>query len=211
VSKSNAGRIGVWGASGSGKSAYVKKAIKGMKRVVVFDPLDEYSTEGMQRCRTVDEVRVAMVKKWKTFRIAYVPPAGREPRALSQIAKLLMVAQMPYKSTGKGQGITFVVEEMNLSFPVHGGDAKARHFADICSRGRHYGITVYGLSQRIAEVSTRFRGNCTQSIVLRQQGPRDIQAAVDASGATRAEVMALKNLDYIAESNGERTNGRIKF
>ncbi|AUQ50006.1 AAA-like domain protein [Phaeobacter inhibens] len=208
--KSNAGRIGVWGASGSGKSSYVKKAIKGRKRMVVFDPLAEYGTLCNVTVNTLDDVRKAMRADWSGFRIAYVPPAGREPLALSGLSKLLMLAQGPYKKTGKGQGVTLVVEEMNLSFPVHGGAEKAPGFAEICSRGRHFGIEVFGLSQRIAEVSTRFRGNCTETVVLRQQGPRDLKAAEDAIGAARGVVSGLKNLEYLHERAGTIKKGSIK-
>ncbi len=211
TARSNAGRIGVWGASGSGKSSYVKKAIKGRKRMVVFDPLGEYSALCNVTAQTVEQVRVAMRKNWAGFSVAYVPPAGQEPRALSALCKLMMAAQMPFKESGKGQGMTLVVEEMNLSFPVHGGAQKSPGFAEVCSRGRHYGIEVYGLSQRIAEVSTRFRGNCTETVVLRQQGPRDLAAAADAIGGDKAAVAALANLDYIHERQGTRKKGRIKF
>jgi|TARA_A100000171_G_scaffold52764_1_gene72880 DNA helicase HerA-like ATPase len=209
--RSNAGRIGVWGASGSGKSSYVKKAIKGRKRMVVFDPLGEYSALCNVTATNLEQVRVEMRYNWANFSIAYVPPAGQEPRALSALCKLMMAAQMPYKKTGKGQGMTLIVEEMNLSFPVQGGAQKSPGFAEVCSRGRHYGIEVYGLSQRIAEVSTRFRGNCTETVVLRQQGPRDLAAATDAIGGDKAAVAALANLDYIHERQGTRKKGRIKF
>jgi len=208
--KSNAGRIGVWGASGSGKSSYVKKAIKG-RGMVVFDPLDEYGPLCKVSVGTLEGVRKAMADDWSGFQIAYVPPAGKEPKALSSISKLLMAAQQPYKDTGKGKGVTLVVEEMNLSFPVHGGEAKAPGFAEICSRGRHYGIEVFGLSQRIAEVSTRFRGNCTETVVLRQQGPRDQAAATDAIGGRKAEIAALSNLEYIHERQGNIKKGKISY
>ena len=212
MSASNAGRIGVWGASGSGKSTYVKRKIASIKRLVIFDPLDEYSTlAGVKRVTSVDQVRQAMLADWTGFRVAYVPPSGKEPRALSQLCKLLMQAQEGFKAAGKGAGITLVIEEMNLSFPVKGGEAQSRGFAEVCSRGRHYGIEVYGLSQRIAEVSTRFRGNCTETIALRQQGPRDVQAASDALGVDRGRVQALKNLDYLHAQNGEITAGKIRF
>ncbi|WP_065334020.1 ATP-binding protein [Tritonibacter mobilis] len=208
--KSNAGRIGVWGASGSGKSSYVKKAIKGRSRMVVFDPLAEYGPLCNVTVHKLDDVRKEMLNNWAGFRIAYVPPAGREPLALSGLSKLLMKAQEPFKETGKGQGVTLIVEEMNLSFPVHGGAEKAPGFAEVCSRGRHYGIEVYGLSQRIAEVSTRFRGNCTETVVLRQQGPRDLKAAEDAIGAGRGVVAGLVNLEYLHERAGKITKGQIK-
>lgn len=206
---SSARRIGVWGASGSGKSSYVKRATKGRRRVVVFDPLDEYGPLCRVRVETVDAVRAAMRADWSGFRIAYVPPAGQEPRALSQLCRLLIAAQAPFKMTGKGAGLTLIVEELNLSFPVSGGEAKCTGFAEICSRGRHYGIEVYGLSQRIAEVATRFRGNCTETVVLRQQGPRDLKAATDAIGGHKDAIAALRDLDYLHERGGTVTPGRL--
>ncbi len=211
MSKSNAGRIGVWGASGSGKSSYVKKKLVTLRRVVVFDPLDEYSKLKMKRCTTAQQVLEAMRSNWKYYRIAYVPPAGKETRALSQLSKLLLQAQEVYKTTGKGQGMTLVVEEMNTCFSVNCSMKEAAGFAEICSRGRHFGIEVYGLSQRIAEVNTRFRGNCTESVVLRQQGKNDVEAATYVLGCDKPTVTALKNLEYLHSQNGKITAGTIKW
>lgn len=206
----NAGRTGVWGASGSGKSAYVKQVIKPLKRVVVFDPMDEYATLGFDLVSTVPEVQQIMRQKWRDFRIAIVPYPGFEPRTLNLLSSLLLRAQDPYRRTGHGDNLTLVVEEMNLGFPL-GGAGKAKRFAEICSRGRHYGIEVYGLSQRIAEVDTRFRGNCLTTIALRQQGKNDVQAAADALGVDKARVQALKNLEYLRSEGGEVTEGKVTF
>lgn len=209
--ESNAGRIGIWGRSGSGKSTYAKRLIKGRKRIVVFDPLSEYGGAGFKVVHTVDAVRRAMRADWRGFRIAIVPSAGSEPRTLSSLCKLLMAAQQPYKETGKGAGVTLVVEEMSLSFPVSGGAQKAPGFAQVCSMGRHYGIEVIGISQRIAEVATRFRGNCTETVVLRQKGPRDLDAAAAELGVGRAQVEALGRLEYLHEKDGKITPGKLKF
>lgn len=211
MSASTAGRIGVWGRSGSGKSSYAKRLLKGRGRVVIFDPLDEYGREGFKTVRSVDAVRMAMRKNWSGFRVAYVPPAGGEARALSALCRLLFAAQAPYRQSGRGQGITLVVEEMNMSFPVAGGDKICPGFAEVCSRGRHYGIEVIGLSQRIAEVSTRFRGNCTETVCFAQKGPRDLKAASDELGVAVTRVQALENLSYLHEQAGSVTEGKITF
>lgn len=209
--KSNAGRIGIWGRSGSGKSTYAKSLIRGRARVVVFDPLGEYGAQGFREVSSVDMVRAEMRKNWRGFRVALVPRAGREPVYLSQLCKLLMRAQQPYKDHGRGPGLTLVVEEMSLSFPVSGGVQRAPGFAQVCSMGRHYGIEVIGISQRIAEVATRFRGNCTETVALRQKGPRDLDAAAAELGVPRAQVEALKPLEYIHEKDGKISNGKVKF
>lgn len=205
--KSNAGRKGIWGASGSGKSAFTKREIKQKRRVVIFDPLDEY---GGQSVRDLDGVRLGMRKKWSNFKVSYVPRPGAEPKSLSALCKLLMMAQQPFKDTGQGDLITLVVEEMNLAFPVAGGAAKCPGFAEICSRGRHFGIEVYGISQRIAEVDTRFRGNCTETVVFRQKGPRDKQAAAAELGVSTSE-LPTENLVYLHERAGQIERGKITF
>jgi DNA helicase HerA-like ATPase len=207
--KSNAGRVrvGVWGATGSGKSSYVKRQLAKRKRVVIFDPQGEYDATQAQ---SVEAVRLEMMRNWSGFRIAYRPPPGKEAAALSALCKLITFAQTPFKKTGTGSALVLVVEEMNLSFPVSGGAAKCPGFAQICSRGRHYGVEVWGVSQRIAEVDKRFRGNCTETVVFRQKGARDQHAAALELGCSAAE-LPRANLTYIHERAGSIETGKITF
>jgi len=204
---SNAGRVGVWGASGSGKSSYVKAALDKRRRVVVFDPQAEYPGK---RLGSLESVRREMRVNWSSFRISYTPPPGKEAQALSGLCRLLLAAQRPFKETGRGAPLVLVVEEMNLSFPVAGGSAKCPGFAEICSRGRHYGIETWGVSQRIAEVETRFRGNCTETVVFRQKGHRDQAAAAQELGA-RPAYLPKENLVYVVERSGKLKSGKLKF
>lgn len=214
-SKSNAGRLGVWGRSGSGKSSWVKRYIKDARRVVVFDPLGEYRAEGFKalehRAGGLDAVRMAMRDNWSGFRLSYVPPGGKESAALSGLCRLMMKAQTPFFNGNGTLQMTLVVEEMNLCFPVSGGVEKAPGFADICSRGRHYGIEVVGVSQRIAEVATRFRGNCTETVVFSQKGPRDVAAAASELGTDQSQIKTLQSLHYLHEVGGNVTPGQITF
>jgi hypothetical protein len=209
--------------------------LQGRKRVVIFDPLDEYAQEGFRRVEShanqnrapkaanqnrapqsgfvdhssLDAVRVEMRNNWSGFRLAYVPPSGAEDRALSGLCRLLMAAQEPFRKSGKGSHITLVVEELNMSFPSAGGVQKCPGFAEICSRGRHYGIEVIGLSQRLAEVNTRFRGNCTETVIFAQKGPRDHKAARDELGA--GVILPNSNLHYVREKGGQHETGELKF
>lgn len=211
MSASNAGRVGVFGASGSGKSSYVKRLINSAPRVVILDPMDEYAAVGATRCTTIAQVQQVMAKGFNKFRIAFVPPSGSEATALNKLSHLCLAAQKPFKGQRKGASLVMIVEEMNTCFNVHGGDTKVKAFAEVCSRGRHSFIHVIGVSQRLAEVSTRFRGNMTECVAFRQQGRNDIAAAMDATGATKAQITGLKNLSYLRSIAGEIEEGEIKF
>jgi DNA helicase HerA-like ATPase len=205
--KNTQGRVGIWGASGSGKSAYTKKRLKGRKRVVVFDPLEEYSGK---KVSTIKGVEREMVRRWADFVISYSPQIGKEAANLNDLSRFLLAVQRPFKEGKKGRPLTLVVEEMNSSFPVSGGAAKCPYFAEICSRGRHYGIEVFGVSQRLAEVDTRFRGNCTETVVFRQKGIRDKTAAAAEIGCAVSE-LPTENLHFMHERNGVVSKDKLTF
>lgn len=203
------GRIGIYGASGSGKTTYAIRRIRNRRRMVIFNPLDDrdYVPLCKVTARSGEDVRAAMLADWGGFTVNYVPPVGREDRALSQLCKLLLAAQAPRQRSGKGPGLTLVVDELNMAFPVAGGEARCPGFAEVCSRGRHYGIEAFGITQRIAEVSTRWRGNTSEAVVFRQSGGPDVNAAVAVLGGHKPAVLALPDHRYLHKRGGAVTAG----
>lgn len=206
---SNADRIGVWGRSGSGKSAYVKQRLRKAKRVVVFDPLDEYSD--FERAVTVDQVKYLMRQKWKTFRIAYVPPVGQEDIGLSHLSRFCKAAQQPFKKGENRSYMTLAADELANAFPTHGGVTRCPGWSELCARGRHYGIVLIGASQRLAEVNTRFRANCTETVVFPQKGPQDRKAAALELDCTVQELEGLADLHFIRRTKAGLERGKVTF
>ena len=202
-----AGRIGIYGGSGSGKTTRARAMIARRSRVVVLDPLDEYGGAGFRRVTTMRAVLQALKAGWaRGFRITYVPPAGHEAKALHLLSVLLRRAQAP---ASERRIVTLVAEELNLSFPIQQLPAALSGFADLCSRGRHYGVELIGVSQRIAEVHTRFRGNTGIAYYFRQDDHRDITTATQRLGPRwRAALMALKTHQYLRLCEGSVTQGR---
>ncbi|MBI1220136.1 MAG: hypothetical protein GC186_16485 [Rhodobacteraceae bacterium] len=206
-------RIGVWGASGSGKSAWTKRRLAGLGRVAVFDPQDEYRRDGFARfdLASVAKMERHILAHWRDFRVCFVPPAGAEPDALSALAWYLVGVQDAAADQGKAfPKITLVAEELNLAFPTHGAN-KCRGFAEVCSRGRARHIEVIGVSQRVAEVAGRFRDNLTEHVVFRQAdevGAR--RAAANARLDWRA-VMDLPRLEYFHASPAGTARKKVEL
>ena len=207
----NAERIGVYGRSGSGKSTYVKELLKNNNRVIVFDPLDEYcELKGFIKAKTITDVKQMMRNRWAIgFKIAYLPTSGYEAECMHNLCKLLLQAQSLYKTGKDKRIITLVIEEMNLSFPDTKLPQKFNGFPEVCSRGRHYGIAVIGVSQRMAEVNTRFRGNCVRTILFPLQDHTDITTAVKIISPTnKSKLQNLKNHHYMVYENGQVSFGK---
>ncbi|AUG55724.1 helicase HerA domain-containing protein [Thalassospira marina] len=211
VAMSDAGRIGVFGRSGSGKSTLVKKLIAKRKRVIIFDPQDEYKeVKGVFTVRRIDDVRAYIARNWrKSFKVAYVPPANNEMEALDRLSKLAKLAQIRFFEGVDNRQLTLVVEEMHECFPVTTMPKNLSGFGTLCSKGRHYGVELIGASQRIAEVNKRFRGNCSELYILPQQDYVDIKLAAKQLGFVKPEeVQALQPHNFMLRKDGKVTRGK---
>lgn len=175
----NAERIAVFGRSGSGKSTFVKNLIKNDQRLIIFDTQEEYN---LKKCYSLPEVLKAVKQKPLNFKLSYVPQGvDSYPKHLHALSKLIFAINAPYKQGLSSSLLTFVVEELNQSYPVHNLKANLTGFRDVCSRGRHFGIRLIGVSQRYAEVNKNFTENCTTSVFF-AQGVLDIDNANKALG-----------------------------
>lgn len=207
----NAERIFVTGGSGSGKSCFTIKMIKNHKRVIVFDVLDEYGElRGFKIARTLKELKNIMVKNYiKGFKVSFVPKSGAEVKELHLLSQFLLRVQQPYKKGFSEMAITLVVEEMNTSYPVNSIKQEFFAFGEICSRGRHSGISVIGVSQRIAEVNTRFRGNCNWVVFFRTTNHTDVKTICNIiSPDYKKEIPNLKTHHYLKFKDGKISHGK---
>lgn len=206
----DARRIGIYGRSGSGKSTLSKRMLAGHKRLVVFDTQDEYRSFGFRRYSTLRGVLGAMQRGWKDgFRVAYVPPNGNEPMALHMLSLLLRRVQGPYKAGASKVKLALVVEELNMSFPVNALPRELSGFGELCSRGRHYGIEIFGITQRIAEVNTRWRGNTNAAYIFPQGDHVDINTITRMIGPRwREKLLNLPDHQYLKIESGAVTEGK---
>ena len=200
-------RMAIYGRSGSGKSYYAKKLIAGMDRIVCFDPEDEYgSLKGFMQVSSLDDLLELLSDNWdKNFRVAFVPAAMREEAQLHEVSQLLERMQQPYLNHKTDKKVTLLVDELNLSFPLN---AKPEYdgFARLCSRGRKRGINIIGITQRPAEVATRFRGNIDRLACFALSVPNDFSVIRGTIGAEAEDkVRGLERYGHIFFEEGKLT------
>ena len=205
-------RVGIFGASGSGKTSALREIITEAKidRVIFIDPTGEARRKkwrGFRSAMTLAEVAKIIRKSPHTYKISFEPTPGSEQEDVQKVCAFVIAAQRGYERDGKP--IMVAMDEMNLYFGLH--DAKkVPGLADLCSRGRHYGVELVGCSQGISEVSTRFRRNLSAAYVLRQMGKADTTAAAELVNMSHEDIKALKNFDILVERNGEVKKKRTR-
>ena len=205
MSKNTASNIAVFGASGSGKSTFIKRAIAKAKpaRLLIWDPMQEYAEFG-QVTQSLGELvaQIAAGGKRGKFSLVYQPSSDEKTRAkqFDVFCGLAMAA---------GQ-LVLVVEE--LKFVTKPSWSPVR-WAQVTMTGRHRCLRVIGASQRPASIDKDFLGNCTTIHTGRLAYPEDVRAVAKAMGVDEAGIAALKPLEWIEKNmqTGQTSRGVITF
>lgn len=195
----NANIVAVMGGTGSGKSTFVKKEIKRLKprRLIIFDVMNEYSQFGTT-AKTMQEV--FSLSRKQSFAIIYQPNGGDLKQKFEYICKL---------SFALGD-LVMVVEELNmLTEPTR----SPPNWRNCTSRGRHKGLTIYGLSQRPASLDKDFFSNATKIRTGRVNFAADIRTLSNVLMIDKDQISQLKPLEFIERdmATNEIKRGSIKI
>lgn len=195
-------RVGIFGASGSGKTTKALELVKNCRRLIVFDSLDDFGGK-LKRFDCLENIKIYLIKNYiKGFKCCYVPAAGREPQELSALCEFLKDLQKGFKFNQHASKLTLFVDELNLSYPLGISRAQPQNgFTFLNNQGRHYGINVVGVSQRMSLVDLPFRANLSDLFIFRLADYNDIKAACAMIGNKyRENLLNLPRFRYIYKS-----------
>jgi DNA helicase HerA-like ATPase len=201
MSKNAASIVAVMGASGSGKSLYIKGELRRTRprRLIVWDALGEYGEFGTPAA-TLGEVLAAA--KAATFRRIFRPSADPE-QARKQFDVLCRIVFAAGDTTLVAEELAFVTSP---SYAPPG-------WSECTLKGRHRALKIYGASQRPASIDKHFFGNATEIRTGRLNFARDVKTLADVLQVPAASVQSLQPLDYISRNmaNGKISTGRLKI
>lgn len=209
--KKDAKIIGVWGGRGSGKSTCVKEMTAKNNRVIVIDPIGDYEGAGFVSYRTFRGLYNALKRQWQSgFRCVLDVSHSDDPEGqLLMLSQDLLKIQKPYFEFQDNRKITLIVEEMSILSPNVTKGKNEKSFMKLNNLGRHYGIEIIGVSQRPAEVSPTFRGNCAEHYFFRLSDQIDFSNVARIVGPKNVDkIRALKTHEYIHFCMGEVTHGK---
>lgn len=195
----DARRVGIFGASGSGKTTKALDIVKNCRRLIVVDVLDDFVGK-FKRFTDLSELKRYCIYNYiKGFRVSYVPPYGAEIRALDELSSFIRNLQAGYKNNKHSAKVTLFVDELNRLFPLgYTRERPLNGFGFLCNQGRHYGVNLVGVSQRVSQVDMPFRSNLSDVYFFRMADFNDIKAAVSIVGSqNRQRILDLQNYKYI--------------
>jgi hypothetical protein len=198
--------IAVVGKSGSGKGLCVKGEIIKQWRgaILVWSPLestDDYTAviRGII-CASIEQVVSAIKKGHK--RIVLEPgqnvPSGTKPEnwLKTQFDRFCRISW-------ELSGWMIVVEELSRVTQASWSPAA---WKNICTAGRHRGLTVVGTCQRPAQVDKDFFGNCSEIRCYKVGFIADAKAMADVMFCDFREILSLERLHYIHRDVDDNQN-----
>lgn len=192
--------IVVTGSSGSGKSAWVKQQLRAFPRVLAWDPEGEYVGEpGFVGVASAPQLLARLRNHKGRGRFAFVAPTlalfdwwCRLAFAWGRLAPCAVVAE----------------ETADVTTP-----SKApQWYGTLIRRGRKWGITIYGVTQRPAESDKTTMGNAHIVHCGRMQRAADRRYMAAELDVPQERIAALAPLEWIERGpTGAITSGKLTF
>jgi hypothetical protein len=181
-SQNTARIIGVIGASGSGKSRWLKGTLaKGdPAKLLIWDPLNEY-----EHGRIVTDLRelvetLAGLEPADPFKLTYRPGPDMATYSKKFEAFCALAFEVP--------DVCCVIEELaDVTSPSHAPPAWSR----LSRQGRHKGMTIFAASQRPTLMDKTFLGNCTMIHCSRLNDENDVKTMSRYLGVSQEQVRAM--------------------
>lgn len=191
----------VTGGSGSGKTAYVTQMTRNEKRVLVWDPEDQWSQRpGYKKVTGIKALLKLLSTTPGPLKVAYVPARLSEFNDWARLAFLW----------AKLSPCHIVAEE---TADVTNPGKAPEHWGILIRRVRKYGGSVWGITQRPAESDKTIVGNAMVVIAFRMSRDQDRQYMAREIDVPKGDIDALENLSFIKKDNrtGKVTNGKLTF
>lgn len=174
------------GASRSGKTAYTLQAIKDHKRVIAWDPEDQFSqSKGFKRV-TSPKALIAALSSPDDAKIAYVCGANLRDN-------FNLMCACAFRWGWKFAPCTVVAEELA---DVTNTAKATEKWGILLRRGLKRGINIYAISQRWAEADKTAIGNASEFVCFRMNGD-DIPYMAKKTRIPIERLEALNTLEYM--------------
>lgn len=198
--------IGIFGQKGSGKTYLVKNSlIPNLRRLIVYDGEHDFPEKGI----TFNGKGKGQFKDWYMFNdfrklVEFFMHASKKDK----VNKKFKLIYRPRDNTSLAEwdffcrivytfGNFFIVVDEFHNYLPSGIFKITRWTAQVLRLGRHKNIGFIGISQRPADVNTKFKGLISKAFIFRLLFSHDVKYVVDWFGKPMETVRKLYDYKFI--------------
>ncbi len=190
--------IVILGKKGSGKSVMARHYVKDKRRLVVYDPMRQFSDCGVVISGRVDLLYYLRDNQRGSFRAVYQPEIGlREDDFVKTEFREICQAVSCLKN------IYFMVDEIDNCLAPRQQDNG--FFQNIIQRGRHDQISLVATTIRYTDVQRNLTAQADAIICFHTHEPSDVQYFKSYFGDMARELPALPPFHFIKYEKGQVT------
>lgn len=183
----------VLGKTGSGKTTWARNYIKTLSRVIVAEA--GYNEFDIIPCPTFDSLIDKIEKEDKggrgIFRVSYTPLYHEQP--------------MMFDVARCTKNVHLVIEEADR----YDDPRSCEEYDEIISRGRHYGVSIIGISLYPAKIPASLRSQASRVICFRQHEPKDVKYFYDVIGEAADQLPTLGQFEFLDWTPTGLTKGKL--
>lgn len=187
----------VCGSRGSGKSGWTRQQCKPAARLLVWDSVGEWSRDRVVKSvRTLTQLHALIVADMANpgqFKYGYVGPVNAKTfHTFCKLAFVWMKVSGPFASKHPG-GVLVIEELADVTTPAKAPEG----WGEIVRKGRHFGGSIYGLTQRPAESDKTLAGNADVIHCGRLSFPTDRKTLAEYLDIPVKQITDLPSLHWI--------------
>jgi len=179
-----------FGATGCGKSHEVKARLleRADPRLITIDPDGEYAAIAPVYLSLSSLTR--STAESSTFRVGFIPSDDRD----TGIEQFNFLCRLAWERAQQHGSVCFAVDELaDFTEP----NAAPRYWRRLVRRGRKYGVSVFAISQRPADVDKTIFSNASMIRTGRLNRANDQVELARSLNVPLAQVAALSGFDFI--------------
>lgn len=187
--------IVVLGKKGSGKTYLTRRLITDQRRLVIYDPLRQFSFSGVIFTAPAPLIEYLKARGPRGFQVVYQPDfsAGDNTdiiqREFQKICRIVDCLSDVY----------FVIDEIDL-YTSH--SSCPAYFNNFIQRGRHQRVSLVVTTRRHTETTRHLTAQADILISFHQHEPNDIKYLGGFFGALAHDLPRLPQYHYIKYDNG---------
>jgi DNA helicase HerA-like ATPase len=207
MSANKAHLVAAFGATGQGKSIYLKRCLQQLhpRRLLIWSPQEEtdhYGQFGTLVTSLEREVFPVLLKKGGAFRLVYLPQGDMDtwPDQFNVICEISLKA---------GDNVLFVEELADVTSNFK----RPAFWMQIVRKGRAAGVKIYVASQRPADIDKNLFSQATLVRTGRLNSEGDVKTLASVLMVPTDQVIALKPLEFIERDmqTGATRTGKLKI
>lgn len=201
--------IVILGRKGCGKTVMARYLLRGKARVIVYDPMRQFSDMGAI-VESPYDLKEYLIKNGKNphIRVVYQPfydPNDKGDIRRREFTNICMAVNCM-------QSVWFFVDEIDLSLPPRSEDNG--FFDNLLARGRHAAISLVATTIRYVDVKRKMTAQADKIICFHMHEGADLDYFEDLWGPVARDLKTLPKYHYLfydAEQNDVTKHSPIPY